>query len=92
MAITFEKDNYLNPMQRLTEKLDSCILPVLRGKVVFLDYPVHGNVSDILIWFGAKIFFKRNNVQIEGRFGLRLGHRAHQMLADCFLWKNIFIR
>ena len=46
-------------MDELSEKLDIC-LPVIQGNFVYLDYPVHWNVGDLLIWLGAKKFLKRN--------------------------------
>ena len=52
----------LENMRDLKEKLNY-ILNFIDDKdnVVFLDYPLHHNVGDMLIFLGTNEFFKKNN-------------------------------
>ena len=56
-------------MMKLSKALDVS-LPLYKGKMVYLDYPVYTNVGDMLIWLGANEFFKRNGKKFIGRFSL----------------------
>ena len=70
-------------MDRLAAKLDICAA-VLRGRLVYLDYPVHNNVGDLLIWKGTRAFFKRHQLPVSGQFSLNnIGPRARRALAVC---------
>ena len=80
MAINDAK--HKNAMDALSAKLDICA-PLLKGRVIFIEYPVHGNVGDTLIWWGTEKFFERNKINITDRFSLRLGWRAHKALSKC---------
>ncbi|NCC04168.1 MAG: pyruvyl transferase [Proteobacteria bacterium] len=67
-------------MSDLSEKLNQCA-DLLKGEVVYLDYPVYGNIGDHLIWQGAKALLNKNDVKVIGQFGKRLGLRAHRCMA-----------
>ncbi len=69
-------------MQDLSMQLDHCT-DLLEGPVVYLDYPVHNNIGDILIWLGAQKLLKRNHIQVLGSFELRLGFYAKHLLSSC---------
>lgn len=51
-----------------TEALNTAILP--RSSVGYVDYPMHINVGDLLIFLGAMNFFKWNNNSIPSFFCL----------------------
>lgn len=72
----------VHPMSLLSAKLDLCA-PLLHGKVVYVDYPVHSNVGDLLIWKGTEVFLQRNNIQVIAQFSQRLGRRAYNLLDAC---------
>ena len=46
-------------MARLSQKLD-VILKLIKGDFVYLDYPVYGNVGDLMIWAGTCALFERH--------------------------------
>jgi pyruvyl transferase EpsO len=72
-----------NRMAQLSSALDVCA-PLLEGKLVYLDYPIHGNVGDLLIWMGAKEFFRRNGKKFLGQyFDSNIGTRARRHLDQC---------
>ena len=58
-------DNH--PMQLLSCKLDS-IVNLMQGDFVYLEYPVYGNVGDLLIWQGANALFKRHGLKPLGQY------------------------
>lgn len=69
-------------MQSLSSKLDICV-PVIQGKVVYVDYPVYGNVGDLLIWMGARALFERNNINLIASFSTHIAGRARYKIAQC---------
>jgi len=69
-------------MEALSLKLDECAA-LLEGDVVYLDYPVHDNVGDMLIWMGAQELLKRNNISLLGLYSFKLGYLAHKTLSKC---------
>jgi len=58
-------------MQSLKERLRgiTLVLPPSRP-VVYLDYPVHNNVGDLLIHQGADAFLEDHNYSVLGRFSM----------------------
>lgn len=54
--------------EKLKIKLNE-ILPFIKRKndVIYLDYPVHLNVGDLLIYHGTENFFAENNIKIKLR-------------------------
>jgi pyruvyl transferase EpsO len=70
-------------MTRLSSALDICA-PLLDGPIILLDYPVHGNIGDLLIWLGEIEFFKRHGKQLLGQYNIdNIGKRARSMLEEC---------
>lgn len=59
-----------HPMHQLSKRLDA-EADLFLGDLVLLDYPVHPNVGDMLIWRGAEYFLKRNRKNIIGQYSLR---------------------
>ena len=66
-------------MDLLKQRLDWIVSVIARDRpVVFLDYPMHGNVGDLLIHAGTDRFFSANRYEIIGRFSIHefcLTHR-----------------
>jgi pyruvyl transferase EpsO len=70
-------------MAALSGQLDVCA-PLLTGKLVLLDYPVHDNVGDLLIWHGEQAFLKRHAKTVIGQYSIdNIGRRAARQLAEC---------
>ncbi|QIG49738.1 hypothetical protein G5V57_19655 [Nordella sp. HKS 07] len=72
-------------MDELKHKLDLIrdVIPLSRP-VVFLDYPMHGNVGDLLIHAGTDRFFAVNGYEVIGRFSIHefcLTHRPDRPIA-----------
>lgn len=72
-------------MDELKHKLDLIrdVIPLSRP-VVFLDYPMHGNVGDLLIHAGTDEFFAANGYEVIGRFSIHefcLTHRPDRPIA-----------
>lgn len=54
------------------------------ARIGYVDYPMHGNVGDLLIYLGALDFFKANGNEIASSFCIfDAGPRAFASLADC---------
>lgn len=68
--------------ENLSAELSNCASYLL-GKVVYLDYPVYGNVGDLLIWFGARKLLARENVNVIAEFGRNIGWRAIKKIDEC---------
>ena len=52
-------------MQELKQKLNFIAdLIIDKNDVVYLDYPFHLNVGDLLIYHGTEEFFKQHNIQV----------------------------
>jgi pyruvyl transferase EpsO len=70
-------------MADLSRRLDVCA-PLLEGKLLLLDYPVHDNVGDLLIWHGERAFLKRHGKKLIGEYSINnIGRRAHALLDAC---------
>jgi pyruvyl transferase EpsO len=70
-------------MEALSRQLDVCA-PLLEGKLLLLDYPVHGNVGDLLIWHGEQAFLKRHGKHVIGQYSINnIGRRARMQLEEC---------
>ena len=51
---------------------------------MLLDYPVHQNVGDLLIWHGERAFLKRHGKKLMGQFSINnFGRRANVLLDAC---------
>lgn len=72
-SISIEKFDCESCMAHLSKALDVCA-PVLKGKLLYLDYPVHNNIGDLLIWMGARKFFKRHKKTFIGQYGVNINH------------------
>lgn len=57
---------------RVMKELESSLLPIndiIRSKeIIYLDYPVHHNLGDMLIYLGALHFFHKNGYSIVAQF------------------------
>ncbi|MFT0801409.1 polysaccharide pyruvyl transferase family protein [Bacillus swezeyi] len=62
MAITYSMDSF---KEKLGEILD--VIP-RHSSVVYLDYPLYGNVGDLLIMKGTEAFFKAYGIQVRERW------------------------
>ncbi len=76
------RNNDAAVLNGLSERLDACA-SLLHGDVAYLDYPVHGNVGDLLIWLGARALLKRNKIRVRGEFGGNPGLRGHAVIRGC---------
>jgi exopolysaccharide biosynthesis predicted pyruvyltransferase EpsI/GT2 family glycosyltransferase len=78
--VTMNSSNHR--MADLSAQLDIC-RPVLKGRLVYLDYPVHHNVGDLLIWKGTREFFKRHKLRLHGQYSIdNVGPRARQAMDE----------
>lgn len=70
-------------MSFLSSALDICA-PLLREPLIYIDYPVHGNVGDLLIWMGAIEFLKRHKKIPIARYSIdNFRGRARNRLENC---------
>ncbi|MBB6671723.1 polysaccharide pyruvyl transferase family protein [Cohnella nanjingensis] len=59
----------LHPMEELKRKLAIVKERIPPGsQIVYLDYPVHENVGDLLIMLGTEAFFAENGIRVRGRY------------------------
>lgn len=58
-----------HPMETLKNKLSE-ILPIIPSgsKIYYLDYPVHGNIGDLLILKGTERFFMDYTIKVKARY------------------------
>ncbi len=79
--ITGKHPAQMRHLGRMTNALATTILP--SGKVGYVDYPMHINVGDLLIFLGAMNFFNWNNNSIPTSFCLYDGQKnAFDSLGD----------
>ena len=72
----------MRELAALTDQLRTEIPPGAR--VGYVDYPMHGNVGDLLIYLGTLDFFEANDNEITSSFCIfDAGPRAFASLADC---------
>lgn len=58
-----------HPMELLKRKLSDIVEVIPQGsQVVYLDYPVYGNVGDLLIMQGTEAFFLANGIRVRKRY------------------------
>ncbi|MDF2650548.1 MAG: exopolysaccharide biosynthesis protein [Paenibacillus sp.] len=58
-----------HPMQKLKDELMNILNVIPEGsKIHYLDYPVHGNIGDLLIYKGTEQFFSDNKIKIMGQY------------------------
>ncbi len=58
-----------SPMDMLKAKLSEITAVIPPGSnVVYLDYPVHGNIGDLLIFKGTEQFFKDYKINVLARY------------------------
>jgi len=70
-------------MKKLSAELD-VITPFAQGKLVYLDYPIHGNVGDLLIWAGAGEFFRSHNKTFLGQYSIdNISYRTLRHIEKC---------
>jgi pyruvyl transferase EpsO len=76
-------------LARLSKTLD-IIAPLIRGEIVYLDYPVHRNIGDLLIWKGASLFLRRHRCRLLGQYskeniiGVRGRNQIERAKTICF--------
>jgi len=76
-------ENDAERMTHLSSMLDMCA-DVINGDMVFLDYPLHGNIGDLLIWKGTEVFFKRHKKRILGQYSIHnTGTGAERLIDKC---------
>jgi pyruvyl transferase EpsO len=77
------RDDVGRRMQHLSASLNEHAA-LVEGNAVLLDYPVHGNVGDLLIWKGEQAFLKRNKKRLIGQYSIRnMGRGAAHDIAKC---------
>jgi pyruvyl transferase EpsO len=82
-------DTTSDPLARLSKNLD-IIAPLIRGEIVYLDYPVHSNIGDLLIWKGASVLLRRYRCRILGQYskdnivGVRARNQIERSKTICF--------
>lgn len=60
----------MNSMQSLKNSLDA-ILPIIGDKkIIYLDYPLHSNIGDLLIMEGTLHFFKQHKLTLMDSFSV----------------------
>ena len=65
------RDRHQKMMQGLKQRLSGITAVLPQGRpVVYLDYPVHNNVGDLLIHQGADAFLKVHRYDVVGSFSL----------------------
>ena len=57
-------------MNLLKNKLLSIADEIGDARVHYIDYPMHHNIGDLLIYLGTENFFKENEVDVSGRYSL----------------------
>lgn len=58
-------------MHRLCDRLDLITSVIPSGsKIVYIDYPLHFNVGDLLIHLGTERFFEKHRYDVMGRFSI----------------------
>jgi pyruvyl transferase EpsO len=73
----------INYMLRLSSLLDEHA-ELVQGRVVLLDYPVHSNIGDLLIWKGEQVFLRRHKKALIGQYSIgNLGRKAKRTLKRC---------
>lgn len=72
-------------MRELARYTDALRTAIPTGaRVGYVDYPMHGNVGDLLIYLGALDFFAANGNEIVASFCVfDASERAYSALADC---------
>jgi pyruvyl transferase EpsO len=63
----------MNEWPKLLETLDRALSEkVPQGsKIIFLDYPVHNNIGDLLIYLGTEQWIEKNKLVVIGRWNCR---------------------
>ncbi len=79
-----EKQPHTEVMDELRQRLAGIVDVIPTSKpVIYLDYPIHGNVGDLLIHAGTDRFFSANGYEVIGRFSIHefcLTHRPGKPL------------
>lgn len=79
MADIQPKRRHGDLMAELKRKLDGITAVVPRSRpVIFLDYPIHGNMGDLLIHAGTDRFFAENGYDVLGQFSIHEFCRTHR--------------
>jgi pyruvyl transferase EpsO len=68
-----------NRLTALSARLDQ-IVPRSSGRSVYIDYPVHTNIGDSLIWIGAIRFMRRHRIVVSRyywEYNARVGLKKH---------------
>lgn len=67
----------------LAQKLDA-FSSLIQGNCVLLDYPVHANVGDHLIWQGEREFLRKHKIRVIGQYSIHnIGRKALNDLERC---------
>jgi len=67
----FLMDNEIkNSWLTLQEKLETLLGNLVRSgsEIMYLDYPVHRNVGDLLIFLGSETWIRKNNIKVYSRW------------------------
>lgn len=78
-----EREDVNSRMRHLSARLNQHAA-LVQGSAVLLDYPVHGNVGDLLIWKGEQAFLKRNKKKLAAQYSIKnIGRGAMRRIAQC---------
>lgn len=61
------------------------------SNIYYFDYPVHGNVGDLLIWKGTERFFKENQINVMKRYSHHQVIRKMETEEMCNIPKDVSI-
>lgn len=72
MAMTELPESPESTRQDPMERLKRMLLPILEvvppgSQIVYLDYPVHENIGDLLIMKGTELFFREHGIRVRKR-------------------------
>ena len=75
-------------MEALKKNHDSIIKLIGRSDVIYLDYPIHGNVGDLLIMAGTLDFFEKNSIKIKSAYPYKIGCEIQLSESDVIVFQG----
>ncbi|MEB4871367.1 polysaccharide pyruvyl transferase family protein [Priestia megaterium] len=75
-----------HPMGKLKDQLRNILKVIPSGsKIYYLDYPLHTNVGDLLIYKGSEKFFENNNIKVKARYSVFNFPQNLSIPKDCII-------
>lgn len=73
-------------MRALKAELDRILEVIPRGsRIWYVDYPVYGNIGDLLIMLGTERFFEENRIEVVARYSMHDFPRRPRVPAGCIV-------